>query len=286
MGELFVWWLAAEALGIVVLPLAVVLGANLPDRGWGLARPLGLLVLGWLVWFPLSVISALPYSRGWIAGTLVALALANAALLRVPDIRAALRRLLVREWGYLLAGEAVFAGSFALMGWERSFTPAVVNQEKFMDVAFLSSIWRAPHLPPPDPWLSGYPINYYYFGHFLVATMAKLLDTPPAVAFNTSIALIFALTASAVFAVASNLVAALQAAKSGSSSLKEAITDYSDEVVKRGGEEVLISRQNALALLNWDQLMGSPMMKSSFGRTDIPTEAAADATPEARGKVQ
>jgi YYY domain-containing protein len=208
MGELLIWWLAAEALGIVALPLAAVLGANLPDRGWGLARPLGLLVLGWLVWFPLSVISALPYSRGWIAGTFVALALANAALLRAADVRAALHRLLAREWGYLLASEAVFAGAFALMGWERSFTPAVVDQEKFMDVAFLSSIWRAPHLPPPDPWLSGYPINYYYFGHFLMATMAKLLGTTPASAFNTSIALVFALTASAVFAIAANLVAA------------------------------------------------------------------------------
>jgi YYY domain-containing protein len=209
MGELLTWWLAAEALGIVVLPLTAVLGANLPDHGWGLARPLGLLLLGWLVWFPLSVIPSLPYSRGWIAGTCVALALANGALLwRAADVRGALRRLIVHEWGYLLAGEAVFAGSFALMGWLRSFTPAVVDTEKFMDVAFLSAIWRAPHLPPPDPWLAGYPINYYYFGHFLMATVAKLLGTPPAVAFNTSVALVFALTAAAVFAVAANLVAA------------------------------------------------------------------------------
>jgi YYY domain-containing protein len=208
MGELFTWWLAAEALGVIALPLAAVLGANLPDRGWGLARPLGLLALGWLVWFPLSLVPALPYSRAWIAGTLIVLALANAALLRVADIRTALARLIVHEWGYLLAGEAVFGGAFALMGWLRSFTPAVVDTEKFMDVAFLSAIWRAPHLPAPDPWLAGYAINYYYFGHFLVATVAKLLGTSPAVAFNTGVVLIFALTASAVFAVAANIVAA------------------------------------------------------------------------------
>jgi YYY domain-containing protein len=207
MGELFIWWLLAEVLGIVVLPLAAVLGANLPDRGWGLARPLGLLALGWLVWFPLSVVTIFPYSRGWIAGTLVALAVANVVLLRVPEVRVALRRLVTSERGYLLAGEAVFAGAFALMGWERSFTPAVQGTEKPMDVAFLSAIWRAPHLPPPDTWLSGYAINYYYFGHFLMATVAKLLGTPPSDAFNTSVALVFALTATAVFAVATNLVA-------------------------------------------------------------------------------
>ncbi len=150
----------------------------------------------------------MPYSRAWIIATLLALAIGNAALLRTPEVRATLRRLLTLERGYLLLSEGVFTGAFALMGWLRSFTPAVVDTEKFMDVAFLSAIWRAPHLPPPDPWLAGQPINYYYFGHFLVATLAKLLATPPAIAFNTSIALIFALTAAAVCAVATNIVAA------------------------------------------------------------------------------
>ncbi|HEV2238744.1 MAG TPA: DUF2298 domain-containing protein [Ktedonobacterales bacterium] len=207
MSALFTWWLVAEALGIVVLPLTVTVFANLPDRGWGLARPLGLLLLGWLVWFPLSVVTALPFNRAWIIGTLLALALGNAALLRAPKTRAALVHLLTRERGYLLASEGVFAGSLALMGWVRSFTPAVVDTEKYMDVAFLASIWRAPHLPPPDPWLAGQPLNYYYFGHYLMALLAKLLGTVPAVAFNTSVALIFALTAAAVFAVVVNLVA-------------------------------------------------------------------------------
>lgn len=212
MDVLFAWWLIAELVGLIALPLAAIVFANLPDRGWGLARPFGLLILGWLIWFPLSIVTALPYNRGWIIGTMVVLALGNAVLLwRWHGMRAALRDLVRREWRYLAASEIVFAGSLALMGWLRSFTPAVVDQEKFMDVAFLSSIWRAPHLPPPDPWLSGWPINYYYFGHFLVATVAKLLGTQPSVAFNASVALIFALTASTVFAVAINLVAALRA---------------------------------------------------------------------------
>jgi YYY domain-containing protein len=214
MSALFTWWLVAEVLGIVVLPLTVTVFTNLPDRGWGLARPLGLLLTGWLVWFPLALVPALPFNRAWIIGTLLVLALGNVALLRVPETRAALVHLLVRERGYLLAGEGVFAGSLALMGWVRSFTPAVVDTEKFMDVAFLSSLWRTSHLPAPDPWLAGQPINYYYFGHYLMALVAKLLGTVPAVAFNTSVALVFALVASAVFAVVVNLVAVGAAGRS------------------------------------------------------------------------
>lgn len=209
MGELFSWWLVVEVLGAAGLPLAALLFARLPDRGWALAKPLALLVTGWLIWFPLSLVTSLPYNRIWILATFLFFALGNAALLYWrPDLRATLRGMLSRSRAYVIASEVVFAGGFALMAWERSFTPEIRNYEKFMDVGILSAIWRAPHLPPPDPWLSPFTINYYYFGHFLMATLAKLLDIQPAVAFNLAIPLIFALTAVAVFGVAANIVAA------------------------------------------------------------------------------
>ncbi|HLZ21448.1 MAG TPA: DUF2298 domain-containing protein [Ktedonobacterales bacterium] len=208
MSELFAWWLAAELIGVAGLPLCALVFANLPDHGWALARPLGLITFGWLVWLPLAAISALPYSPGWIIGVFLVFAAGNVMLaLRVPRIQQALRRMLARERAYIATCELLFAGAFGLMAWVRSFTPAVVDTEKFMDVAFLSSLWRTPHLPAPDPWLSGAPINYYYFGHFLLATLAKVLGTQPGAAFNIGIALIFALTAVAVFGVAANLAA-------------------------------------------------------------------------------
>ncbi|HEX6122127.1 MAG TPA: DUF2298 domain-containing protein, partial [Ktedonobacterales bacterium] len=208
MRETFTWWLLIEALGLAGLPLTALLFAHLPDRGWAFAKPLSLLVVGWLVWFPLSLVSALPFTRLWILGTLLVFLGVNLRLLCLPDIRQALRTLWRRARGYLITVELLFAGAFALMGWERSFTPGAVDTEKFMDLAFLSGIWRAPHLPPPDPWLSGQPINYYYFGHYLLALVAKIIGTEPAVAFNLGIALIFALAAVAIFGVAANIVAA------------------------------------------------------------------------------
>lgn len=222
MGELVLWWLAAELAGLAALPLAAALFANLPDRGWALSKPLGILVVGWLIWLPLVVVSALPYSAGWIAGVFVLFGAGNAALLwRHPPLRQTLRRLVTRERAHVLASEAIFATAFAFMGWFRSFTPDVKDTEKFMDVAFISSLWRAPHLPAPDPWLSGQPINYYYFGHFLIASLAKTLGAQPAVAFNCGIALVFALTAVAVFGVASAIYATARPA--GPDRLRRAI---------------------------------------------------------------
>ncbi|HEX3269555.1 MAG TPA: DUF2298 domain-containing protein, partial [Ktedonobacterales bacterium] len=210
MSELVSWWLLVEALGVAGLPLTVTVFARLPDRGWSATKALALLAVGWLIWFPLTIISALPFSRAWIIGTMLVFALANVAMLRAPSVRLALTKFIQTQRGYIVASEVVFAGAFGLMAWVRSFTPAVLDTEKFMDVAFLSSIWRAPHLPPPDPWLSGETINYYYFGHYLMALLAKTLGTRPAIAFNLAIALIFALTAVVVFGLATNIVAAMR----------------------------------------------------------------------------
>jgi YYY domain-containing protein len=210
MSELLSWWLLVEALGVVGLPLTVTFFARLPDRGWSAAKALALLVVGWLVWFPLTVIPALPFSRAWIVGTMLVFVLGNLAMLRAASVRLALTKFIQTQRAYIVASEAVFAGAFALMAYIRSFTPEVVDTEKFMDAAFLSSIWRSPHLPPPDPWLSGETINYYYFGHYLMALIAKALGTPPAVAFNLAVALVFALTAAVVFGLATNIVAAVR----------------------------------------------------------------------------
>ncbi len=67
---------------------------------------------------------------------------------------------------------------------------------------------------------------------------------------------------------ASNFVAAVQRLVDGTSSLQDTINAYSEEVVKRGADEVTSSKQNSLMLLNWDQLMDSPIMARSLHKSD------------------
>ncbi|HEU5348272.1 MAG TPA: DUF2298 domain-containing protein, partial [Ktedonobacterales bacterium] len=260
MSETFLWWLALEVIGLAGLPLTALVFANLPDSGWSLAKPFSLLVFGWLIWFPLTIISALPFNRVWIALTLLLYLAGNLALLwRVARVRVALVALFARQRGYLLLCEAVFAVALAAMVWERSFTPAVVDTEKFMDVAFLSSIWRAPHLPPPDPWLSGQPINYYYFGHYLIALIAKLLGTVPGTAFNLGVGAIFGLTAVAVFGVAANLFRVVSPARRWLWSGLVGLTSLLFALILGNLNGAQIWWQNALTLVRqFPQLYSSP----------------------------
>ncbi|KAH8812897.1 hypothetical protein F5884DRAFT_786622 [Xylogone sp. PMI_703] len=71
---------------------------------------------------------------------------------------------------------------------------------------------------------------------------------------------------------AGNLVDALKKVAAGTVNLEDAISAYSGEVVRRGADEVLISKQNALMMLDWDQLMDSPILKRSLERSDLNKE--------------
>jgi YYY domain-containing protein len=210
MHDLWTWYWAVEVLGIAALPTAGLALAHLPDRGWGLAKPLAILLVGVACWLPLVVFTALPFSRGWIVLVLLLFVAANAMLLMLrPRLARDLLAFVRRQWLYILCSEALFALTLWIMGSLRALNPQAEGTEKFMDQAFLSAIIRAPHLPPPDPWLSGYAINYYYFGHYLLGMLAKALGTAAPVAFNIGIALTAALAATGIFSVATNLTAVI-----------------------------------------------------------------------------
>jgi YYY domain-containing protein len=65
----------------------------------------------------------------------------------------------------------------------------------------LNGILRSPTFPPLNPHFAGGVINYYYFGLYLVAYLIKLSGIYAEVAFNLTIATLFALTVANSFAV-------------------------------------------------------------------------------------
>ncbi|HEU5347439.1 MAG TPA: DUF2298 domain-containing protein [Ktedonobacterales bacterium] len=199
---LFWWLLIVELLGIVSFPLAFSAFPGLRDRGWGLSKLLGLLILSWAVWFP-SSLHLLPFDR-WVVvlmfGVLAACG-AVVAWLRRDSIWSFVR---VR-WRLLLVGEIFFLAAFIFFVWIRALDPDLWHiyrgGEKPMELAFLNGILRSRYMPPLDPWFSGGYINYYYYGQFLVAVLIKLTGIMPTTAFNLTIPLLFGMTCSAAYSV-------------------------------------------------------------------------------------
>ncbi len=204
MFELLQMWAMIEVLGLVCLPLTITVFHNMPDRGWVFSKTLALALFAFCVWFPLMCLQFLPFSRLFIAG--VALILLACNLVAFLRVRHTLLKVIRSHLTYIIVAEVVFLGMVFLLGWLRSYGPGIQSYEMFMDEGFIAAIMRSPHMPPNDMWFSGYPINYYYYAHFTVAMLAKLLGQSPSIAFNTGICMFFGLTAVNLFGVTCNVV--------------------------------------------------------------------------------
>src|SRR5690349_14291191 len=210
MGEAVAWWIAIELLGLVALPIAAVVLRALPDRGYCVSKPLGLLLTGWLA-YTLAMTGVVPFTRPVLAGCVVVLAAGSVALLLRNGragwiaLRAQFRTPAFLR--YLLTSEILFTLAFAVWAYLRAYNPNIVDQEKFMDFGFLNAILRSGTFPPHDMWLAGQSINYYYFGYVLIAAWTSLSGVPSQVAFNLADAGLFALTALGAFGIVYNLIA-------------------------------------------------------------------------------
>lgn len=204
MVELFQMWALVEVLGFVCLPLTIAVFHNMPDRGWAFSKAIGTAVLAFIVWLLLMYFHALTFSQYLVAGVFLILLAFN--IVGFLQARRTIVKVIRVNFTYIVISEVVFAGMMFLLGWIRSYVPDIRSFEMFMDEGFIAAIMRSPHFPPNDMWFSGYPINYYYYAHFTVATLAKLLGQSPSIAFNTGISTFFGLTAVNLFGVTCNIV--------------------------------------------------------------------------------
>ncbi|MEK7873843.1 MAG: DUF2298 domain-containing protein, partial [Chloroflexota bacterium] len=200
------WLLAVEFMGLLAFPLTFKVCGRLPDRGYALARGLGILLVAYLTWLAAST-WVLPFTRGTILLAMGLLGLVSAGV--AYRCRAELRAWLARNRRVVLTEEAVFLAAFAGFYVIRVLNPDLWHAwrggEKPMDFAYLNAVVRSVYMPPYDPWFAGGYLNYYYFGQFITATIIKLTGIIPSVAYNLAVPLFYALTASAAFSIAYNL---------------------------------------------------------------------------------
>ena len=179
MLQFFLWYLLITLVGWLTFPLAYRLFPALAERGFSLARPLGLLVWGYVFWMMASL-GLIQNDGGGLLLALVVLAAVSGATLRRKETRQALREWLRSNVRMIGTVEILFFLAFAAWAFVRASNPniEVSGGEKTMELAFINAILRSPTFPPHDPWLSGYAISYYYFGYVITAMLAKATGTP------------------------------------------------------------------------------------------------------------
>ena len=198
------WWLALLVIGLAGWPLAAAVFPNWPDRGYLLAKGLGLLVVGYLHWLGASL--------GLFHNTLATLwgVLAVVALLAWLLWWRGRRGGDGLRWGAMLRSEALFSVAFVLWVGIRILNPDLwqpwFGGEKMMEMAMLNAVARSAHFPPYDAYFAGGILNYYYYGYLLTLVPMRLSGVAPEVAFNLAVPTFFALTVAHAYAVAGRVL--------------------------------------------------------------------------------
>ena len=200
------WLIVVEGIALLALPLGFLVFRALPDRGFLLTKVLALLLVCFVVWL-LASLHWMAFSRASI-GVAVA-GLAFASLLVARWNREEMLDFIRNRWRVLLIGEALFLVAFLAFVAVRMANPDLWHPdfggEKPMDLAYLTATLRSSYMPPYDPWFAGGHLNYYYWGHFILATLVRATGIAPATAYNLAVPLFFALTASSAFSIAYNM---------------------------------------------------------------------------------
>ena len=204
MSDLILWLLTVYAIGLAALPVTYLAVPNLMDRGFGLIRPIGLLLLGATVWM-LSLLKVLPNAEWswWLIAVVVAVAGWSWLIWREREGFVGFVR---RRWLHIVVVEVLFLVFFAVFAVVKAMDPDISHTEKPMDLTMLNAVISAQHAPPTDLWLSGFPIAYYYFGYWMFGGISQMSGVAASVGYNLALATIAALSASAIFSLVANLI--------------------------------------------------------------------------------
>ena len=201
--NVLLWLITVEIIGLTVFPLAYFLLPKLSDRGYGLSKPLGILLIGYVAWI-LSVLHLVPSVRFTLAGLVVLVAASSGVLAYLH--RDEMTEFVRRRWRLIAVTEIVFVVFF--LGWTlfQSYDPAIDHTEQPMDFAFLNASIGATFGQPEDPWLRGESISYYYFGYWMMGVVSELSGVASNFSYNLALALVPAMAAAAVMCLVASMV--------------------------------------------------------------------------------
>ncbi len=194
--------LTIELLGLAATPLAALLFGALPDRGYGLSKPLGMLLVAVANWWLGSTIGAANFP--WllwllcIALTGVSTWLLMRGLVQLP----------VRDLGWrrtVAAEEALFLLAFVGWAFVRALKPEIFTSEKPMDFMLLQTSGSTHSFPPPDLWYQGARVNYYYLGYAIFGMLGRMAGVDVRFGFDLYNVAIFALSCTAACALGAAL---------------------------------------------------------------------------------
>lgn len=223
--DIFIYLVAVYSVGIITFSYTGSLFKFLPDKGWGISKPIGLVAVGIISWLVTSY-GWIQLEKNLIIIILLVFLFVSVLLFFVREKQSA--RHLIKLFAFdrrfsskskllqqvsikpifdkhkktlrtILIVDSVFLVLFLCTVILKGFDPSITGTEKPMDFMMLNSIVVSGSNPPEDSWFSGMSVSYYYFGYWIMACMALLSGIVTSVSYNLSIALIVGISGSVMF---------------------------------------------------------------------------------------
>src|SRR5258706_9736937 len=200
------WWGTVFLVGAAAYPLTRRLFKDWYDEGYLFAKAVGMAVITYLVYFG-GVTHLVPFTQAAVWGALGVVFVGGIGLMYERDrgdkgdgVNKIQRALI------LFLEELFFCIALLFWSWVKAHEPSIHGLEKFMDFGFTQSILDSRFFPAPDMWYAGLSINYYYFGHTVMAVLTRLSGIPLAQTFNLMLTTIFAFTLTMSFSIGLQLL--------------------------------------------------------------------------------
>lgn len=204
------WWFVLFTVGLLFLPITSLIFPSFYDKGYIFAKVLGIIFISYLT-FILGVTNIFSFTRiNTIVVAVIAFTLSF--IVFAGQRKEPLRKNLQWKLPIFLLEEFLFFVGLVFWSYVRGHQPDIQGLEKFMDYGFVNSILQSEYFPPKDMWFTPFPINYYYFGHFLTAVLTKLSGIDSAVTYNLMIATLFSFTFTCAFSIGLNFFTSIRSA--------------------------------------------------------------------------
>tara|TARA_Y100001960_G_scaffold117965_1_gene126254 strand:+ start:106 stop:4317 length:4212 start_codon:yes stop_codon:yes gene_type:complete len=203
--QILFWFITIQIFTFFSLPIFYKLFLNFPDFGFGFYKFFGLILFGFIIWL-LSSNKLLDFIFiELLAVLLISLLISFFLFIKNKD---EIFFYISKSKEKIFLIEFIFLITFVFFLIIRYLNPDLWHPyrggEKPMDYAYLNAILRSTSFPPHDPWFSGFSMNYYYFGQYLVALVSKLSGIPSNISYNLAIPTFFAFSSASIFSFSSN----------------------------------------------------------------------------------
>jgi YYY domain-containing protein len=209
LGLIITWWAVLLAIGAAAYPLTRKLFSGWFDRGYLFSKAVGLVTVSYLVWLggslhivPFTVISIIIST---VLVFFIGLALTLNREFRIENKEKNTNdskfQILNSKFIIFVCEELFFLAALTFWVWIKAHEPSIHGLEKFMDFGFAKSILNGRYFPPADMWYAGGTVNYYYYGHYIMALLTKLSGIDLRYTFNLMLSTLFAFTLTMSFSI-------------------------------------------------------------------------------------